>query len=213
MRIVLIGPPGSGKGTQAKRLTQRLGIPHISSGDMLRESVRQGTPLGRQAEDYMNRGALVPDALVIEMIMERIAQPDARKGFILDGFPRTLAQAEALDRALEKSGAPIEKVLHFDVPDEEIIARSAARRIDPETGRIYNLHFDPPPPEAAARLIRRTDDDEETVRRRLEKYRTETEPIVDYYARFTDVRKISGVGSLEEVERRVLEALGIEPKQ
>ncbi len=207
MRIVFIGPPGSGKGTQAKRLKDRLGIPHISSGDMLREAVARGTELGKKAEAYMNQGALVPDDLVIDLILERIRQPDAQSGFILDGFPRTLAQAEALTAALERTGLPIERVIHFNVPDEEIIARSTARRIDPETGRIYNLVFDPPPPEVRRRLVQRSDDDEPTVRKRLAKYHAETEPILDYYAGITDVRTISGVGTLEQVQQRLLAAL------
>ncbi|NIR52033.1 adenylate kinase [candidate division KSB1 bacterium] len=207
MRIVFVGPPGSGKGTQAKRIQRKLGIPHISSGDMLREAVSKGTALGKQAESYMKKGALVPDSLVIDMIMERINQPDAEKGFILDGFPRTLPQAEALDEALSKSDQQIQHVIHFDVSDGEIIARSTARRLDPETGKIYNIKYDLPPPEIMSRLVQRSDDNEETVKNRLAKYHEETEAILDFYRQKTNVKKISGVGSFEEVEERLLKAL------
>ncbi len=209
MRIILIGPPGSGKGSQAKKLTNILGAPHISSGDMLREAVSRGTPLGKLAEKYMQDGALVPDNLVIEMIMDRISQPDAQKGFLMDGFPRTPAQAEALDQAFKKTGVQLDHVLLFEVPDEEIIVRNSARRMDPVTGIIYNLRFNPPPKEILPRLVQRSDDEEKTLRIRLAKYHTETRPIIPYYAKQNLVRLIDGLGSFDEVQKRILKAIGL----
>lgn len=209
MRIILIGPPGSGKGTQAKRIMNKLNIPHISSGDMLREAVRNSTPLGKEAESYMKQGALVPDNLVIEMIAKRLLQPDAREGFLLDGFPRTLRQSQALDEALEGTHVKIDYVLIIEVLDKEIIERNTGRRIDLETGKIYHIKFDPPPAEIASRVIQRDDDLEETVKYRLEKYHADTEPLIPYYEGQDLVRKVSGVGSLEEVKERLFKILGV----
>jgi adenylate kinase len=209
MRIILIGPPGSGKGTQAKRIVKKLGIPHISSGDMLRAAVSKSTRLGKKAQSYMEQGALVPDQLVIEMIMERIKENDCTNGFLLDGFPRTLPQAEALDTALNDSRLGLDHVPLIEVPDEEIILRNTGRRIDPETGKIYHLEFDPPPEEILPRVLQREDDKEETIRNRLLKYREQTEPIIPFYENKGLLRKISGVGTLEEVETRLLKVLGI----
>lgn len=207
MRIILIGPPGSGKGTQAKRIVDKLHIPHISSGDMLREAVSNETPLGKEVKSYMTKGALVPDNLVIKMMVERIGQPDARSGFLLDGFPRTLTQSEALDKALLTTNVRIDYVLLIKVPDEEIIERNTGRRIDLKTGQIYHLKFDPPPAEIASRVIQRDDDLEETVKYRLEKYHADTEPLIPYYEKQDLVRKVSGVGSLEEVKERLFKIL------
>ncbi len=207
MRIILIGPPGSGKGTQAKRIVDKLHIPHISSGDMLREAVSNETPLGKEVKSYMTKGALVPDNLVIKMMVERIGQPDARSGFLLDGFPRTLPQSQALDKALIATNVRIDYVLLIKVPDEEIIERNTGRRIDLKTGKIYHLKFDPPPAEIASRVIQRDDDLEETVKYRLEKYHADTEPLIPYYEKQDLVRKVSGVGSLEEVKERLFKIL------
>lgn len=207
MRIILIGPPGSGKGTQAKRIVDKLNIPHISSGDMLREAVSNETPLGKEVKSYMTKGALVPDNLVIKMMVERIGQPDARSGFLLDGFPRTLPQSQALDKALIATNVRIDYVLLIKVPDEEIIERNTGRRIDLKTGQIYHLKFDPPPAEIASRVIQRDDDLEETVKYRLEKYHADTEPLIPYYEKQDLVRKVSGVGSLEEVKERLFKIL------
>lgn len=209
MRIILIGPPGSGKGTQAKRLVKKLNIPHIASGDMLREAVSESTPLGKKARSYMEQGALVPDQLVIEMIMERIAKNDCLHGFLLDGFPRTLPQAQALDIALNESSVPLDHVPLIEVPDEEIIIRNTGRRIDPDTGKIYHLKFNPPPEEILPRLIHREDDKEETVKNRLVKYHEQTEPIIPFYENKGLLRRISGIGTLEEVEKRLLKVLGV----
>ncbi len=209
MRIIQIGPPGSGKATQAKRIEEKLNIPHISSGDMLREAVANETPLGKEAKLYMTKGALVPDNLVIEMIVERIAQPDAREGFLLDGFPRTLPQSKALDKALLATNVKIDYVLLIQVPDENIIERNTGRRIDLKTGKIYHVKFDPPPAEIASRVIQRDDDLEETVKYRLEKYRADTEPLIPYYEEQDLARKVSGVGSLEEVKGKLFKILGV----
>jgi len=207
MRVILIGPPGAGKGTQAKRIRKRLRIPHIASGDMLREAVSASTPLGQQAEIYMKKGELVPDNVVTEMIMERISRPECEDGFLLDGFPRTLQQAKALHKALARSDVHIDHVLHVKVPDEEIIIRSTARRMDPVTGRIYNLKSDPPPKAIIERLIQRSDDNETTLRNRLAAFHRQTEPMIPFYEKQGIIRRIFGLGTLEEVECRILSAL------
>jgi len=209
MRIILIGPPGSGKGTQAKRIVNKFHIPHISSGDMLREAVRNATPLGKEAESYMKQGALVPDNLAIEMIAKRLLQPDASEGFLLDGFPRTLRQSQALDEALKGTHVKIDYVLIIKVPDKQIIERNTGRRIDMETGKIYHVKFDPPPAEIASRVIQRDDDLEETVKYRLGKYHADTEPLIPYYGEQDLVHEVPGVGSLKEVEGRLFKILGV----
>ncbi|RME76784.1 MAG: adenylate kinase, partial [Planctomycetota bacterium] len=208
MRLILIGPPGAGKGTQAKRLAARFGIPHISTGDMLREAVREGTELGRKAEAYMREGALVPDDLVIAMVIERLGRPDAARGFLLDGFPRTRAQAEALDRELERAGIALDAVVLIEVPDEQILERITGRRLDPETGEIYHVTFRPPPPEIASRLVQRSDDTEQACRKRLEKYHAETAPVIPYYEERGLLRRVDGTGSPDEVTERIVQALG-----
>lgn len=210
MRIILIGPPGSGKGTQAKRVVNRAGIPHISSGDMLREAVANGTGPGKKADSYMRLGALVPDHLVIEMIMERISASDCKTGFLLDGFPRTLPQAEALDQTLVASGVQIDHVPLIEVPDEEVIIRITGRRLDPATGKIFHIHYDPPPEDIASRVIQRSDDTEETVKNRLAKYHAETAPIIPFYEQKGLLKRLSGMGTFAEVEGRLFKILGID---
>jgi adenylate kinase len=207
MRMIFIGPPGAGKGTQAARLTQTHHIPHISSGDMLRAAVQEGTALGKQADGFMKRGELVPDDLVIAMVIERIGKDDCRNGFMLDGFPRTRPQAEALDVAMAKAGARLDAVVLVKVPDELIVQRITGRRSDPETGKIYHLEFQPPPPELASRLVQRKDDTEEACRARLAKYHSETTPIIPFYRDKGILREVDGVGSLDEVTQRLERAL------
>lgn len=209
MRLVLIGPPGSGKGTQAKRLVTKLGIPHVSSGDMLREAISKETSLGLKARSYVEQGALVPDQLVIGMLIERVSEPDCQEGFLLDGFPRTLRQAEELDIALTEADVLLDHVPLIELPDEEIVVRITGRRMDPETGRIYHLQFDPPPPGILPRLIQRSDDTEVTARNRIEKYHSQTGPIIPFYERKGLLRRVSGLGTPGEVEERLLEVLGV----
>ena len=203
MRMIFIGPPGAGKGTQAARLVQHHAIPHISTGDMFRAAVKGGTPMGQEADRYMKAGQLVPDEVVIGMVKERIAQPDCEKGFMLDGFPRTLAQAEALDAA----GVTIDAVLLLEVPDELIVRRITGRRSDPETGEIYHLEFSPPPAEIVDRLVHRKDDTEEACRTRLEAYHAQTAPIIPFYEGRGIVKRVDGVGTPDEVTARIQAAL------
>jgi adenylate kinase len=208
MRMILIGPPGAGKGTQALRLVDRYQIPHISSGDMLRSAVQEGTDLGKRADDYMKRGALVPDDLVIAMVIERIGKDDCAKGFMLDGFPRTRPQAEALDQAMDRAGVALDAVVLIKVPDELIVERITGRRSDPDTGAIYHLTFSPPPDQATRdRLVQRKDDTEEACKARLEKYHSETAPIIPFYRDKGLLREVEGVGSPDEVTERVAKAL------
>ncbi len=207
MRMILVGPPGAGKGTQAGRLTEAFGIPHISSGDMLRSAVKAGTELGTQADGYMKRGELVPDELVIAMVIERIGQPDCGKGFMLDGFPRTRPQAEALDQAMSEAGVALSAVVLIEVPDELIVQRITGRRSDPETGAIYHLEFHPPPAEIADRLVQRKDDTEAACTARLAKYHSETAPIVPFYEQKGILHRVDGVGKPDEVTARMRAAL------
>ncbi len=207
MRMILVGPPGAGKGTQAARLVDSYGIPHISSGDMLRAAVRAGTALGVEADRYMKAGQLVPDDVVIGMILERIAAPDCARGFMLDGFPRTIPQAEALDAALTAAGVAIDVVLLFEVPDTLIVERGVGRRNDPITGRIYHIKFDPPPEEVSDRLVHRKDDHEEAINQRLRYYHDWTAPIMPFYAAKGLLKRVDGVGSPDEVAARVAAAL------
>jgi adenylate kinase len=207
MRLILVGPPGAGKGTQAARLVSSYSIPHISTGDMLRAAVKAGTDLGKQADAFMKAGDLVPDAVVIGMVIERISEDDAAQGFMLDGFPRTRPQAEALAEALERNDIALDKVVLIEVPDELITDRIVQRRSDPETGEIYHLTFRPPPPEIAARVVQRKDDTEEACKARLAKYHSETAPIVPFYESAGLLARVDGVGDPDEVETRIKAAL------
>lgn len=208
MRMILVGPPGAGKGTQAARLVETFAIPHISTGDMFRAAVKAGTELGQRLDEYMKAGELVPDGLVIDIVLERIQQDDCKPGFMLDGFPRTTAQAEALDRALDEAGIQLDAVVLLEVPDELIENRVVHRRQDPETGKIYHLEHNPPQDEAVLnRLVQRKDDTAEACRARLGKYHGETAPIVPFYDARGLLKRVDGVGAPDEVEARVKAAL------
>jgi adenylate kinase len=210
MKLILLGPPGAGKGTQANFIREKFGIPQISTGDMLRAAVKAGTPLGKEAKKVMDAGQLVSDDIIIGLVKERLKQPDCRRGYLFDGFPRTIPQAEALKAA----GVALDHVLEIDVPDSEIITRMSGRRVHPASGRVYHIKFNPP--RAADRddatgepLVQRDDDREETVRKRLEVYRKQTRPLVDYYKGQGTAKyhRISGTGSLDEVMQRAFAAL------
>ena len=210
MKVILLGPPGAGKGTQANILSKKFGIPQISTGDMLRAAIKAGTPLGKAAKKVIDAGQLVSDDVIMDLVKERLKKPDCKAGYLFDGFPRTLRQAEALKEA----GVPIDYVLEIDVPDEEIIARMSGRRVHPASGRVYHVKFNPPKVEGkddatGEPLVQRDDDKAETVRERLEVYRKQTRPLIEHYrSEPVEYRKISGRGSVEEVTSRALAALG-----
>jgi adenylate kinase len=216
MRLILLGPPGAGKGTQSTFITQHFGIPQISTGDMLRAAVKAGTPLGLAAKKVMDTGALVSDEIIIGLVKERLKQPDCAKGYLFDGFPRTIPQAEAMRDA----GVPIDYVLEIDVPAEEIITRMSGRRAHLASGRTYHIKFNPPKIEGrddvtGEPLVQRDDDREETVRKRLEVYQAQTRPLVEFYGRWVAsggrgaprVRKISGLGSVSDIQGKAIAAL------
>jgi adenylate kinase len=207
MRLVLVGPPASGKGTQAAILTGRLGVPKISTGDMLRAARVAGTELGKKAEAFMNAGKLVPDEVVIGLVAERLQEADAQTGFILDGFPRTVPQAEALGALLEGRGTPLQAVVQIDVPRELLVERATLRRTDKRTGQIYHLKYNPPPP--GADLEHRGDDQEETVKARLDQYDAMTAALLPYYQAKGLLRRIDGTGDPTGVTERMLGALGV----
>jgi adenylate kinase len=207
MRMILVGPPGAGKGTQAARLVDTYRIPHISSGDMLRAAVKDGTALGIQADRYMKAGKLVPDEVVIGMILERIARPDCAAGFMLDGFPRTAPQAEALDAAMRAAGVELDAVVLIEVPDALLEERAVGRRSDPETGTIYHLKYNPPPPDIAPRLVHRKDDTIEAVQTRIQKYHSETAPIIPFYRAKGILRQVDGVGDPDIITQRITAVL------
>ena len=216
MRLILLGPPGAGKGTQAAHICQKYGIPQISTGDMLRAAVKAGTPLGVAAKKVMDSGGLVSDDIIIGLVKERITQPDCAKGFLFDGFPRTIPQAEAMKSA----GVKLDFVLEIDVPFDAIIERMSGRRAHVASGRTYHIKFNPPKVDGkddltGEPLIQRDDDKEETVRKRLDVYSAQTRPLVDYYSQWAksdpqgapQYRAISGMGTVEEIKERAFNAL------
>jgi adenylate kinase len=205
VRLVLLGAPASGKGTQGDILGQRLGIPKISTGDMLRAARKAGTRLGQEAERYMSQGKLVPDEVVIGLVAERISEPDAAAGFILDGFPRTVPQAEALGRMLSEKGSELDRVVEIGVPRELLSERATLRRTDKRTGQIYHLKYSPPPPDAE--LEHRADDQEATVMKRLDEYDALTAALTPYYDALGLLRRVDGVGKPEQVTERIMSVL------
>ncbi|MFG2607397.1 adenylate kinase [Streptomyces sp. NPDC048514] len=213
MRIVLVGPPGAGKGTQAVRLAEKLSIPHISTGDLFRANISRQTELGKLAKSYMDAGNLVPDEVTIAMAKDRMEQPDAENGFLLDGFPRNVSQAEALDELLESEGITLDAVLDLEVPEEEVVKRIAGRRIcRNDSSHVFHVTYSPAKKEGVCdvcggELYQRDDDSEDTVRKRLEVYHTQTEPIIDYYKAQGLVVTISSLGPVDEITQRALEAL------
>jgi adenylate kinase len=210
--VVLLGPPGSGKGTQAKRLVEELGIPHVSSGDLFRHHLSEGTELGKRANSYMEKGELVPDDVTVDMVIDRISRPDCEEGVILDGFPRTLTQAEALDRELKRRGQRITIAPLIKVRDEEVTRRLTARRVCEDCGAVYNLIFNPPEAEGVCDLCggdlyQREDDNPETVRHRLYTYYKETSPLIGYYFARDLLVEIDGEQTVEEVYQDLREAI------
>lgn len=216
MRLILLGPPGAGKGTQANFIKEKFGIPQISTGDMLRAAVKAGTPLGVEAKKVMDAGGLVSDDIIIGLVKDRLQQPDCQSGYMFDGFPRTIPQAEAMKEA----GVAIDFVLEIDVPDSDIIERMSGRRVHLASGRTYHVKFNPPKVEGqddvtGEALIQRDDDKEETVRKRLDVYHAQTKPLVEYYSRWAATgdakapkyRRILGQGPVEEITRRAFDAL------
>lgn len=207
VRLVLLGPPGAGKGTQAVRIAEEIRLPHISTGDILRQAVRDETPLGIEAKKIMDSGKLVSDAVMLGIIKERLARPDARRGFVLDGYPRTLPQAEALDELLGEESEPPVLVANIHVEHDELVKRIAGRRSCPACGAVFNVHFKPPRKEGICdncgrALMYRDDDKEETVRKRLEVYDSQTKPLLEYYGQ--RVAEVDGSGTPDEVYRKLV---------
>ncbi len=212
MRLILLGPPGAGKGTQAKRLIERYGIPQISTGDILRAAVREGTELGRKAKQYMDAGQLVPDEVVIGIIRERLKEADCARGFILDGFPRTVPQAEALKGVLAELGQALDHVVSIEVPDEDLVERLTGRRTCRGCGAMYHVRFSPPKQDGVCdrcggELYQRDDDREDTIRARLKVYHDQTAPLVAFYEGEGLLRRVDGVGSVDEIYGRILGVL------
>jgi len=209
MNIILMGPPGAGKGTQAKMLVEKYGLKHISTGDILRDAVKKGTPLGLRAKEYMEKGELVPDEIMVGLIKEVLP----KENFILDGFPRTLPQAKALDNMLKNEGIRIDAVIFFNVDDNIIVERLSGRRSCPSCGAVYHMKYNPPRSDelcdrCGTKLVQRDDDKEEVVRRRLEVYRKQTEPLINYYREKGILKIVDGSGSVEEVSKKVTSVLG-----
>jgi adenylate kinase len=213
LRVVLLGPPGAGKGTQAKFLQEQYGGCQVSTGDILRKAVAEQTPLGKEASGYINRGALVPDDLIVDLVAERLKEKDCAQGFILDGFPRTIPQAQSLDEILKKMGIALNGVLSVQVPQKVIVERLAGRRTCRGCGALYHLAFDPPKTEAicdrcGSELVQRDDDREETIVARLKVYDTQTAPLANYYRERNLLRNVDGVGTVDDIRTRIIQALG-----
>ncbi|MBU4320303.1 MAG: adenylate kinase [Nitrospinae bacterium] len=208
MRIVLLGAPGAGKGTQAKKLIDNYGIPQISTGDILRQNVADGTPLGKEAKSYMDRGELVTDRVVLGLVEDRLKKDDCKKGYILDGFPRNTAQAEALDKILASLGMSLTGALSVDVPKDDLMKRLTGRRTCKGCGQMYNIYFSLPKKEGVCdkcggELFQRDDDKEETIRKRLDVYDAQTAPLIDYYKKKGILKSVMGIGNIDEIFKKV----------
>ncbi|MFH1014756.1 MAG: adenylate kinase, partial [Nitrospirota bacterium] len=204
MRLVLLGAPGAGKGTQAKMLIEKYKIPQISTGDILRKAVADGTPLGKEAKVIMDKGELVPDKIVLGLVEERVKQDDCKKGFILDGFPRNTVQAEALDKMLNAMGLPIDSALRVDVPKDDLMKRLTGRRTCKNCQQMYNVYYSPPKKDAlcdkcGGELFQRGDDKEDTIKKRLDVYDAQTAPLIDYYNKKGILKSVMGVGNIDEI--------------
>ena len=213
MKIIMLGAPGAGKGTQAKQIADKYSIPHISTGDIFRANIKNGTELGKKAKQYMDQGALVPDELTCDLVMDRIQQDDCKNGFVLDGFPRTIPQAEALDAALEKINEKMDYAIDVDVPDENIVNRMSGRRACLDCGATYHLISIPPKVEGicdrcGSEIVLREDDKPETVQKRLKVYHEQTQPLIDYYKNQGILKSVDGTQPMDEVFKAIVTILG-----
>lgn len=213
MKIIMLGAPGAGKGTQAKKIADKYGIPHISTGDIFRANIKNGTELGKKAKTYMDQGALVPDELVVDLVVDRVAQDDAKNGYVLDGFPRTIPQAEALDKALEAINEKVDYAINVEVPDENIINRMSGRRACVACGGTYHIKYIPTKVEGicdacGGELILRDDDKPETVKKRLDVYHEQTQPLIDYYTGKGILKEVDGTQDMEDVFKAITDILG-----
>ena len=212
MKIVMLGAPGAGKGTQAIMISEKYGLPHISTGDIFRANIKNGTELGMRAKAYMDEGRLVPDELTVELLLDRVADEDCRNGYVLDGFPRTIPQADVLTEALAKTGDKVDYAINIDVPDENIVRRMSGRRACPGCGATYHIEHIPPKKEGICdvcgqKLVQRDDDKPETVLKRLGVYHEQTQPLIDYYEKAGVLRNVDGTRSLEEVFSDIVKLL------
>ena len=212
MKIIMLGAPGAGKGTQAVRIAEKNNIPHVSTGDIFRSNIKQGTELGKKAKKYMDEGQLVPDSLTIELLLDRVSKDDCSKGYILDGFPRTIPQAEALDQALEKMGTKIDCAVNVDVPDQDIVNRMSGRRSCPNCGAVFHIVQLPPKNEGicdncGTKLVQRDDDKPETVEKRLKVYHEQTQPLIDFYEKKGILKTVDGTMPPDDVFKAIEKAL------
>ena len=213
MKIIMLGAPGAGKGTQAKKIAQKYGIPHISTGDIFRANIKNGTELGKKAKTYMDQGLLVPDELTVDLVIDRVNQEDCKNGYILDGFPRTIPQAESLDAALSKMGQKVDFAINVEVPDENIVSRMSGRRACTGCGATYHVKYNPPKTEdvcdaCGEKLILRDDDKPETVSKRLKVYHEQTQPLIDYYTNAGVLVEVDGTLAMDDVFAAICKVLG-----
>ena len=214
MKIIMLGAPGAGKGTQALKIAEKYNIPHISTGDIFRMNIKEGTELGKKAKSFMDQGLLVPDELVVDLVVDRLAQPDAKNGYVLDGFPRTIPQAEALDKALAEKGEAVDYAIDVDVPDENIINRMSGRRACTACGGTYHIKYAPTKVEGVCdacggTLVLRDDDKPETVKKRLEVYHEQTQPLIDYYSKKNVLKTVDGTQDVAEVFAAIVKILEV----